>query len=242
MFGHVRGSFTGAITDTKGIFEQGHLGTVFLDEIGETSPALQVKMLRVLEENEVRPVGGTRTIRVDIRIVAATNADIEKAVAESRFRTDLYYRLGVITITMPPLRERREDIELLAEKFLRNACSRAQRTVADLAAGDDGAHRLRVARQRPRAGERRRAARRVQPRVDDRRRGPAARRCSTGPQDLKTALFQDLPTLDELERRYLRHVLDAVGGNRTRAAEVLGVDRRTLYRMAERFGIELKDD
>ena len=241
LFGHVRGSFTGAITDTKGIFEQGHNGTVFLDEIGETSPGLQVKMLRVLEESEVRPVGSSRTIRVDIRIVAATNADIEKAVAEGRFRTDLYYRLGVITITMPPLRERREDIELLAEKFLRNACSRAQRTVsisppamAALTAYEWPGN----VRELENVVERLVVFSRGST-IDVADLPPTLQH---GPQDLKTALFQDLPSLDELERRYLRHVLDAVGGNRTRAAEVLGVDRRTLYRMAERYGIELRDD
>ncbi len=241
LFGHVRGSFTGAVADTKGIFEQGHLGTVFLDEIGETSPSLQVKMLRVLEDNEVRPVGSTRTLRVDIRIVAATNADIEKATAEGRFRTDLYYRLGVITIVMPPLRERREDIELLAEKFLRNACSRAQRTVSisppamaaltayewpgNVRELENVVERLVVFSRGSTID------------VDD--LPPSLQK---GPQDLKLSLFQDLPTLDEIERRYLRHVLEAVGGNRTRAAEVLGVDRRTLYRMAERYGIELRGD
>ena len=241
LFGHVRGSFTGAITDTKGIFEQGHLGTVFLDEIGETSPGLQVKVLRVLEENEVRPVGGHRTIRVDIRIVAATNADIEKAVAEGRFRTDLYYRLGVITINMPPLRDRREDIPLLAERFLRNACSRAQRNVAISAPA------LAALTTYDWPGNVRELENMIERLVVFSRGSvidvadlPVT--LQRGPQDLKTGLFQDLPSLDELERRYLRHVLEAVGGNRTRAAEVLGVDRRTLYRMAERYGIELRED
>jgi len=241
MFGHVRGSFTGAIADTKGIFEQGHLGTVFLDEIGETSPSLQVKMLRVLEENEVRPVGSTRNVRVDIRIVAATNSDIDKAVAENRFRTDLYYRLGVITINMPPLRERREDIELLTEKFLRNACSRAQRTVA---ISPPAMAALAVYEWPGNVRELENVVERLVvfsrgSTIDLEDLPPTLQK---GPQDLKSSLFQDLPTLDEIERRYLRHVLAAVGGNRTRAAEVLGVDRRTLYRMAERFGIELKDD
>ncbi len=241
LFGHVRGSFTGAVSDTKGIFEQGHLGTVFLDEIGETSPGLQVKLLRVLEESEVRPVGGHRTVRVDIRIVAATNTDIEKAVTEGRFRIDLYYRLGVITIAMPPLRDRREDIPLLAERFLRNACSRAQRNVAISAPA------MAALTTYDWPGNVRELENTVE-RLVVFSRGSVIDVADLpvtlqgGPQDLKTGLFQDLPSLDELERRYLRHVLEAVGGNRTRAAEVLGIDRRTLYRMAERYGIELRED
>ena len=241
LYGHVRGSFTGAVSDTKGIFEQGHLGTVFLDEIGETSPGLQVKLLRVLEESEVRPVGGHRTVRVDIRIVAATNTDIEKAVTEGRFRIDLYYRLGVITIAMPPLRDRREDIPLLAERFLRNACSRAQRNVAISAPA------MAALTTYDWPGNVRELENTVE-RLVVFSRGSVIDVADLpvtlqgGPQDLKTGLFQDLPSLDELERRYLRHVLEAVGGNRTRAAEVLGIDRRTLYRMAERYGIELRED
>jgi DNA-binding NtrC family response regulator len=241
LFGHVRGSFTGAISDTKGIFEQGHLGTVFLDEIGETSAGLQVKLLRVLEESEVRPVGGHRTTRVDLRIVAATNSDIEKAVTEQRFRTDLYYRLGVITITMPPLRERREDIPLLAERFLRNACSRAQRSVtlsppvvSALAAHAWPGNVRELENLIERLVVFSRGAT-----VDVEDLPPALQH---SPQDLDASLFQDLPSLDELQRRYLRHVLEAVGGNRTRAADALGIDRRTLYRMAERYGIELRDE
>ncbi len=240
MFGHVRGSFTGAISDTKGIFEQAHTGTVFLDELGETSPGLQVKLLRVLEESVVRPVGGARTIKVDIRVIAATNIDIETAVLDGRFRQDLYYRLGVITVTVPPLRERRDDIPLLAAKFLRNACSRAQRTV-DLSPAAVQALSLYDWPGNVRELEN------VVERLVVFSRGsmidvadlPPGLRGAT--HDVQHSLFQDLPSLDELESRYLKHVLESVGGNRTRAAEVLGVDRRTLYRMAERFGIRLEE-
>ncbi len=241
IFGHTRGAFTGAIADTKGLFEQAHTGSVFLDEIGETSPGLQVKLLRVLEEGEVRPVGGARTVRVDIRIIAATNIDLEKAVAEQRFRADLYYRLGVITIQMPVLRERREDIPLLVARFLANACSRAQRHVeisapalAALAAYDWPGN----VRELENTVERLVVFSRGTT-TDVANLPPGLR---GGTRDLHESLFQDLPSLDELERRYLRHVLEAVGSNRTRAAEVLGIDRRTLYRMAERFGIDLKEE
>jgi DNA-binding NtrC family response regulator len=241
LFGHVRGAFTGAITDTKGIFEQAHTGTVFLDEVGEMSSALQVKLLRVLEENEVRPVGGSRPVRVDIRVIAATNVDIDKAVADGRFRSDLYYRLSVIGIQMPALRDRREDIALLAQRFLQNACGRAHRNV------DLSPPALAALGRYDWPGNVRELENTIERLVVFSRGStidvddlpPSMQRHQ---QDLRASLFEDLPSLDELERRYLKHVLEAVGGNRTRAADVLGVDRRTLYRMAERFGVELKDD
>jgi DNA-binding NtrC family response regulator len=240
LFGHTRGSFTGAVADAKGLFEQAHGGTVFLDEIGETSPALQVKLLRALEEGEIRPVGASRPLRVDVRVLAATNVELERAVSESRFRQDLYYRLSVIVVRLPPLRERRPDIPLLVEAFLRNSCARAGRerrlspealeklvgygwpgnvrelenTIERLVLFSPGAT-IDVSDLPPLMGG-------ATPNIEDR-------------------LFADLPTLDEVERRYLLHVLDAVKGHRTRAAEVMGIDRRTLYRMAERFGVELKD-
>src|SRR4029077_6696332 len=125
LFGHQRGAFTGAVADHKGVFEQAGNGTVLLDEIGDTTPALQVRLLRVLEEGEVRPVGASRSIRVFARVVAATNAPLEQTVAEGRFRQDLYYRLSVILIRVPPLRERRADIPLLIASFLEDACRRA---------------------------------------------------------------------------------------------------------------------
>lgn len=238
LFGHQRGAFTGATSETKGIFQGAHTGTVFLDEVGEMSPGLQVKVLRVLQEGEVRPVGAQRAVHVDVRIVAATNVDVEQAVREGRFRQDLYYRLGVVVIHLPPLRERRDDIPLLVERFLRMARAKTGRS----ATVSDAALQALVAYRWP--GNVRELENTVERLVvfsrdghiepTDLPEGIARPEALTAPD-----LFGGLPTLDELERRYLLHVLDHVGGNRSRAAEMLGIDRRTLYRMAERYGIAL---
>src|SRR5512145_259133 len=241
LFGHTRGAFTGAVADAKGIFEQAQGGTVFLDEIGETSPALQVKLLRVLEEGEVRPVGGSRPIKVDNRVVAATNRDLERAVAEQHFRADLYYRLSVIVIRLPSLRERRDDIPLLISTFLKAACKRTGRQI-ELSSG---ALDVLLAHDWP--GNVRQLENTIERIV------LFSQGAVVGPDDLPTllqgarrdvpaGLFEDLPTLDEVERRYIEHVLQAVRRNRTRAADVLGIDRRTLYRMADRYGIKLSDE
>jgi DNA-binding NtrC family response regulator len=239
LFGHARGAFTGAVADTKGLFEQAGHGTILLDEIGETSPALQVRLLRVLEQAEVRPVGASRVVRVDARVVAATNIDLGEATAAGKFRQDLFYRLSVIVIRVPPLRDRRADIPLLVSSFLDNACGRARRRVTI----SEGA--LAAFMQYSWPGNVRELQNTVERLVVFSRSGiidtpdlPAAMQ-QTGP-NLEERLLTDLPTLDELERRYLVHILDAVGGNRTRAAEVMGIDRRTLYRMAERFGVDLE--
>jgi DNA-binding NtrC family response regulator len=241
LFGHTRGAFTGAVSDTKGIIEQANGGTVLLDEIGETSPALQVKLLRVLEEGEVRPVGAGRPVKVDVRVVAATNVDLERGVAEQRFRQDLYYRLSVIVIRVPPLRERRADIPLLVEQFLRNACGRLGRRVEIAHAA------IELLSQYTWLGNVRELENTVERLVVFSRGSvvdvadlpPGVRGAAPA---IEPQLFADLPRLDEIERRYLVHVLESVRGNRTRAAEVMGIDRRTLYRMADRFGIDLKDE
>jgi DNA-binding NtrC family response regulator len=240
LFGHQRGSFTGAVSDHKGVFEQAGSGTVLLDEIGDTTAALQVRLLRVLEEGEVRPVGGNRSLRVTVRVIAATNMPLEQAVAEGRFRQDLYYRLGVIVIRVPPLRDRRADIPLLIGGFLEDACKRAgQKKMLSTEALD--------ALLRHAWPGNVRELRNTIERLVVSSRGSLIEAFDLtdtvtpalpAPQDQP---FSDLPTLDDLERRYLLHVLDAANGNRTRAAEILGVDRRTLYRMAERFGIALKE-
>ncbi len=241
LFGHQKGSFTGAVADKKGLFEEADRGTLFLDEIGETSPALQVKLLRVLQEGEIRRVGGSGPIKVDVRVICATNRDLEEEVRRGAFREDLFYRLSVVTLRVPPLRERVADIPALAAHFLKRACSLAGRDVTL----SEQALRLLTQYQWP--GNVRelentiehlalysRDARITTDDLPDKFREAAAV-VRTGLADL----FDDLPTIDELERRYMLHVLAAVGGNRTRAAETMGVDRRTLYRMAERFGIKL---
>jgi DNA-binding NtrC family response regulator len=239
LFGHARGSFTGAVTDHKGVFEQAHGGDVFLDEIGDTTPSLQVKLLRVLQEGEIRPVGTTRTVRVDARVIAATNVDLERAVAGQRFRQDLFYRLSVIVIALPPLRERRGDIPMLIEQFLRGSSVRRGLSVAITPAAVEALTHYEWpgnVRELENTIERLVVFSRGEIDVSD--LPPAV----LAAPPLRDHLFEGLPTLDELERRYLLHVLEEMGGNRSRAAEALGIDRRTLYRMAERFGIPLKDE
>ena len=241
LFGHTRGSFTGAVSDAKGLFEQATGGTIFLDEIGETSPALQVKLLRTIEEGEVRPVGASRSVKINARVVAATNVELERAVDGGRFRQDLFYRLSVIVIRVPPLRERRADVPLLIDAFLRNACTRAGRE-RRLSSGA-----VEMLRNFAWPGNVRELENTIE-RLVLFSPGTVIDVADLPPDmggrtaSVEEGVFAGLPPLDEVERRYLLHVLEAVGGNRTRAAEVMGIDRRTLYRMAERFGIDLTGD
>ena len=240
LFGHTKGSFTGAVSDTKGVFQTAHTGTVFLDEVGEMSPGLQVKLLRVLQEGEVRPVGSSRAVRTDVRILAATNVDVERAVADGKFRQDLFYRLGVVIITLPPLRDRREDIPLLIERFMKGAGAKAGKQVELTPAAVESLSSY------PWPGNVRELENMIErlvvfsrgSRIDI---GDLPPTVTPRAPALERRLFDDLPTLEEIERRYLLHVLEQVGNNRTRAAEVMGIDRRTLYRMAERFGIPLAE-
>ena len=242
LFGHVRGAFTGAVADKKGLFEQAHGGTIFLDEVGEMSPALQVRLLRALELGEVRPVGGARVLNVDARVVAATHRDLERAVKEGGFRQDLFYRLNVFSIRVPPLRDRRDDVPLLARHFLAVFAQRGRPRVAltpaataALAAHDWPGNVRELENTLERLTVAARGGTIDVPDLPESLRG---RRVPA----MEEAVFAGLPSLDEMEKRYLRHVLAAVRGNRSRAAEVLGIDRRTLYRMAERFGLDLGED
>jgi DNA-binding NtrC family response regulator len=247
LFGHVKGSFTGATSNKRGIFEHAGEGTVFLDEVSETSPALQVKLLRVLQEREVVPVGGTEIIKVRGRVIAASNGDLEKLSAAGVFRRDLFYRLNVIQLHLPPLIERRDDIPLLVAHFILKHSIMGQPP----ATIDEEAMRALSTYSWP--GNVRELENVIERAItlsqgaritsDDLPPGIRLDHSSDGIPPLSaddlTDLFSGLPSLDELERRYILHVLDATGSNRKRAAEILGINRKTLYRMAARFEIEL---
>jgi DNA-binding NtrC family response regulator len=247
LFGHVKGSFTGAQADRRGLWEEADGGTLFLDEIGEIGLAMQVKLLRALQEGEIRRVGSSRPLRVDTRVIAATNRDLESDVKAGKFREDLFYRLSVVTLRVPPLRERRGDIPLLAGRFLEKASANAGRpgrlALSGAALGILTAYEWKGnVRELEAAIEHaalRSRGREVTPDDLPEKLRAAATGGTPAPSSGANELYADLPSLDELEKRYLRFVLERVGGNRTRAAEVLGVDRRTLYRMAERFGLKL---
>ena len=244
LFGHTRGSFTGASANRRGLFEQAGQGTVFLDEIAETSPALQVKLLRVLQEREVVPVGGDRPIAVRARIVAASNTDLERLSTTGGFRRDLLYRLNVVNIHLPPLRDRPEDIPLLVAHFLRKY-SRERGTPATISAA--ATERLLNCSW---PGNVRELENTIERAVTLSHGGvvteddlPASVRQPPAEPAVPPAdpdgVFAALPTIQEMERRYVLHVLQTAGGNRTRASEILGINRRTLYRMAERLGLDL---
>jgi two-component system, NtrC family, response regulator AtoC len=236
LFGHTRGSFTGAVADKRGLFEEADGGTVFLDEVSEMSPALQVKLLRTIEEQEVRRVGSNENIKIDVRIIAASNRNLAELVPKGAFREDLSYRLRVIEIALPPLRERAEDIPLLAEHALRKFSS------------ERGVHMT----LEPRAlsaligydwpGNVRELENALEAAVALNRTGvialadlPEKIRATSGSVERFENLYADLPSLDELEKRYLAHVLKMTGANKARSAEILGINRKTLYRMAARF-------
>lgn len=241
LFGHVRGAFTDARQDKTGLFQAANRGTLFLDEIGELPAALQAKLLRVLEDRRVRPIGATAEVTVDVRIVSATNANLEKLVAQSRFRADLYYRIATMTIPIPPLRERVEDIPLLAGHFLARSSAEVGKPTPKLS--DDAIERMKRYAWPGNIRELQNALQR------------AAILCRNGtitPSDLPPKVLGDNQqpsirldeitaqslTLEQLEREYVRSVLVAVGGNKREAARVLGIDRKTLYRKLEGSAIE----
>jgi DNA-binding NtrC family response regulator len=247
LFGHVKGSFTGAIGNKRGIFEHAGEGTVFLDEVSETSPGLQVKLLRVLQEREVVPVGGSEVIKVRARVIAASNSDLEKLSAAGAFRRDLLYRLNVIQMHLPPLRERRDDIPLLVSHFILKHSLKDQvpATIEEEAmraliayAWPGNVRELEnvIERAITLSQGRRITSNDLPSTMSLEHSGNATPPLSA---DDLADLFSGLPSLDELERRYIIHVLEATGSNRKRAAEILGINRKTLYRMAARFEIEL---
>ncbi len=234
LFGYARGAFTGAVGEKKGLFEEASGGTIFLDEIGDIGAPMQAKLLRVLQEYEIKRVGGQEWIKVDVRVVAATNRNLEELVRRGSFREDLFYRLKVVTITLPPLRERREDVPLLAEHFLRRYAERNQKPISHLT---DEAMVLLM--DYPWPGNIRELEHCIERAV------ALASGTVLTPEDLapelrstvEATLHRGSPTLEEVKRRYLAHVLAETGGNISRAATILGVDRRSLYRMLRRYGL-----
>ena len=245
LFGHTKGSFTGATADRRGLWEEAEGGTLFLDEIGETSLAMQVKLLRALQEGEIRRVGSTSNRKVDARIIAATNRNLEEEVKNGNFREDLFYRLSVVTLQVPPLRERTTDISILVEKFLLKVRKNVGKE--NLRFSADALKTLQMYEWKGNVRE-------LEAAVEYAALRARGNEILTEDLPVKllsdefkqhatrfhlSQLYGDLPKLDELEKRYLIHVLEKTKANRTRTAEILGIDRRTLYRMAERFGIEL---
>jgi DNA-binding NtrC family response regulator len=239
LFGHVKGAFTGAVKDKSGLFAAAANGTFFLDEIGETTPSTQVKLLRVLQHREVLPVGATEAMPVDTRLVSATNRDLEEEMKRGTFRSDLFYRLNVFALHLPPLRERREDIPLLADAFLHRSAQQREEEPKRLSEAALDAMQAYSwpgnVRELENALERavilsekevievtalpdRIMERKSEPLISD--RAPSAN-----------------PPLDVIERAYIMWVLQSEGGNKSRAAEVLGIDPSTLYRKLSRYGV-----
>jgi len=240
LFGHARGSFTDAHTSRAGLLLRASGGTLFLDEIGEAPAGLQAKLLRALEERRVRPVGGDDERPFDVRLVCATNRDLEADIEAGRFRSDLYYRINVIRIDLPPLRARGDDVLLLAQRLVAQLARATGKSVAGIAA--PAAEKLKAyawpgnVRELRNCIERAVALTRFEElTVDDLPEAIQDYRRSRLVLDLDDP--GQLPPLEEVERRYILRVLEAVQGHRTRAAEILGLDRKTLYRKLERYGI-----
>ena len=238
LFGHVKGAFTDAWQDRKGLLREADGGTLFLDEIGDIPLSLQPKLLRVLEERMVRPVGGNEEIAVDVRVIAATNIDIDRAVAEGLFRGDLYYRLNVITVDIPPLRKRGTDIMLLAGKFVRDFAAKQGKKVTGIA--ESTAKRLlgyawpgnvRELRNAMEHGVAMTLFDKIVP--EDL---PQKIRSHTGSTIfLETDNPVELISLEEMNRRYIAHVLKIVKGNQSVASQILRIDRKTLYRKLQKL-------
>ena len=252
LFGHVRGAFTDAHSSRDGLFVQADGGTLFLDEVGDLPTSLQPKLLRVLEEQKVRPIGGEREIQVDVRLLAATHQDLEAKVQTAAFREDLYFRLNVIELRLPPLRDRGRDVLLLAQHFVERFASRSNRDVRGLSA--EACHYLLHYDWPGNVRELRNYMERavvlalhdeitpedLPPRV----RAAGARPGASLPAALQPGLdarlgLKDLPSMEALEARYIALVLEHTEGNKSQAAKILDFDRTTLYRKIDRYELDL---
>ena len=237
VFGHVKGAFTGATVNKKGLFEEAHGGTFFLDEIGEMPPALQVKLLRTLQDREVRPVGSTQQVTVDVRVIAATNRDLAQMMQQGKFREDLFYRLNVIPVALPPLRERREDIPLLAEYFLEHFGQKQGRPVRLAPEAAEALLRY------PWPGNVRELENAME------RTAILAQKGIIGLEDLPQYIAVGTPpgpapslpreqTMAEVEKTHILQTLERSGWNHSRAAEALGIGRTSLWRKLKEYDLE----
>jgi DNA-binding NtrC family response regulator len=238
FFGHAAGAFTGAGSARKGLFAEAQGGTLLLDEVAEMPLALQAKLLRILQDKRIRPVGANREQRVDVRIVAATNRDLDMEVSKGRFREDLFYRLETFALQVPPLRDRGDDIELLTARFIDLFTVQQGRDIRGI--DPPALKQLKTYRFPGNVRELRNAIERAVVFCHDKEIGVRhlpermhrAAKQEPGGQDLPETLLSEgmLSTLEEIEQRYIHYVLDRVGGNKRRAAALLGIGRRTLYR------------
>lgn len=237
LFGHKKGAFTGAIKDKDGLFKAADGGTFFLDEVGNTSLSIQVKLLRVLEDKKITPVGDTQPIDVDIRLIAATNADLEKDVKAGQFRADLFYRLNVLPLHIPPLRERRDDIQLLAEHFVKRYCAKMGIEEKDLSP-----EALDLLLNYAWPGNVRELENTIERalllnRSDRLELSDFPEKLVNGNASGKVVSEQEpeTPTLEHIEKAYIHFVMSQAGGKKAEAARVLGIDTSTLYRKLERY-------
>jgi len=240
LFGYTKGAFTGAVQDRAGLFESANGGVLFLDEIGDLSSLAQAKLLRVLQDHHVRRVGSSLSRNVDVRVIAATNRDLRKLVREGQFREDLYYRLAVVEIALPPLANRREDLPLLQRYFVERFAAEYKKPIAGLTRRAQG-----VIATYPWPGNIRElenvignACMMVDGKFIDTNDLPERLRT---PFTGESLIDEDLLSLDEVQRRHVMRVLERVGGNKARAAEILGLGRATIYQMLSRMKIEGKD-
>lgn len=239
LFGHEKGAFTGAVSRREGRFQLAHRGTIFLDEVGEMSPVIQTKLLRVLQEKEFEPLGSTRTIKVDIRVIAATNKDLTKEVREGRFREDLYYRLNVVPITMPPLRERKEDIPSLVDHFLavyreknRKPLKGISGKALDLLVRYDWPGNIRELENFIE-----RAVIMTKEEMITPADFPPQIQSLSGEEEKSGISIPYGMSLEAMEKELIIKTLAETGGNRTRASEILGINRRTLQNKLREYGI-----
>jgi DNA-binding NtrC family response regulator len=239
LFGHVKGSFTGAIKDKEGLFKVADGGTFFLDEVGMTSSSIQAKLLRALEEKEITPVGGTIPIKVDVRLIAATNTDLEQEVKLGNFRADLFYRLNVIPIKIPPLRERKDDIKLLSTYFVKKYCQKMQ--MEEKSITDDAMRWLLSYRWSGNVRE-------LENAIEHAVLLSKGNRITEEylPQKIKqedeiefvTETQPEAPSLETMEKAYIFWVLNQTGWQKSRAASILGIDASTLYRKIEKYKLK----